>query len=728
MKFPKLTPKHVTEASLSFTFTRRAMVLGAVQGGIGALLAGRMAWISVAENEKYTLASESNRVNLTLVPPRRGWIIDRHGRPLAKNRTDFRVDIIPDRLRDKDTVIGTLARLLALAPEDGERIREDLEKAAGFQPVQVSDKLSYEQFAAVSVRLPDLPGVAPAQGYSRDYPAGPSVGHLLGFVGVASAKDYEERRDPLLITPGFKIGKDGLERAFETQLNGKPGAKRVEVTARGKIVRELTTRPDTPGKTIQLSIDAGLQEYAGRRLGTQSGSVVVMDCLTGDLLAMASMPSFDPNSFSDGISHLEWDMLSQDDHVPLRNKTLQGLYPPGSTVKPMAALSFLEAGLSPTETVHCGGAIRVGNGLFHCWKRGGHGAVDMHRGIAQSCDIYFYVMAQRIGMDAIAGMARRLGLGQRFDLPFPSQSYGTVPDPAWKLKKYDKEWQIYDTVNATIGQGYMLVNPTQMAVMAARIASGRQLSPKYVMDGRKHGGDPLGIPPEHLATVHAAMRDVVNGGGTGGAARTSAIPGLLMAGKTGTAQVRRITMAERRSGVRGNAALPFKLRDHALFLGFAPYDAPRYAIGCIIEHGGHVNRIQDAPMISADCISYLYDRPKLLEKLAGFEAGWGGTPQDRLARQLNDYRIKMGLAASTPANAADNASNAANAAQPPAPTTRAEEEEDSISETEAREGAAPAPAPAPAPSASTPAHEPILSPRDSSPVALPGAITPEGPR
>jgi len=659
MKFPKLTPKHITEASLSFTFTRRAMVLGGLQGGVGILLAARMGWISVAENEKYSLLSESNRVNLTLIPPRRGWIIDRHGKPLARNRTDFRVDIIPDRLRNKDAVIDTLARLLALGPDDVERIREDLEKAAGFQPVQVSDKLSYEQYAAVSVRLPDLPGVAPAQGYSRDYPAGPSVGHLLGYVGVASAKDYEERRDPLLITPGFKIGKEGLERSFERDLTGRPGAKRVEVTARGKVVRELTTRPDTPGKTIRLTIDAGLQEYAGRRLATQSGSVVVIDCQNGDVLAMASMPSFDPNSFSDGISHLEWNMLSEDDHVPLRNKTLQGLYPPGSTVKPMVALSFLEAGLSPDETVHCGGAIRVGNGLFHCWKRGGHGAVNMHRGIAQSCDIYFYVLAQRLGMQVIADMARRLGLGQKFPLPYPSQSYGTVPDPAWKLKKYGKEWQIYDTVNATIGQGYMLVNPTQLAVMASRLASGKMLMPNLLYGAKRPAPASLGISQEHLDIIHNAMSAVVNGGGTGGAARLP-IPGMLMAGKTGTAQVRRITMAERRGGVRGNASLPFKLRDHALFLGYAPYDNPRYAIATIIEHGGHTNRIEDAPMISADCISYLVDPVKAMERLETYEKGWGGTPQQRQKAQMNAYRLAKGLAPTLPSvDAAANASDPA---------------------------------------------------------------------
>jgi len=660
MKFPKLTPKHITEASLSFSFTRRAMVLGGFQGGMGALLAIRMGWISVAENEKYTLLSESNRVNLTLVPPRRGWILDRHGKPLARNRTDFRVDIIPDRLRDKDAVINTLARLLALAPEDVERIHEDLQKSAGFQPVQVSEKLSYEQFAAISVRLPDLPGVAPAQGFSRDYPAGPAVGHLLGYVGTASAEEYKKRKEPLLITPGFKVGKDGLERAFETELTGKAGAKRVEVTARGKIVRELTTRPDTPGKTVKLSIDADLQHYAGRRLATQSGSVVVIDCQTGDLLAMASMPSFDPNSFSDGISHLEWNMLSQDDHVPLRNKTLQGLYPPGSTVKPMAALSFLEGGLDPQETVHCGGAISVGNGRFHCWRRGGHGAVDMTRGIAQSCDIYFYVMAQRFGMQVIADMARRLGLGQRFPLPFPSQSYGTVPDPAWKQKKYGKDWQIYDTVNATIGQGYMLVNPTQMAVMAARLASGKMLMPNMLHNPNRAAPANLGINPENLEIIRNAMSAVVNGGGTGGAARVS-VPDILMAGKTGTAQVRRITMAERRSGVRGNASLPFKLRDHALFLGFAPYDNPRYAIATIIEHGGHTNRIEDAPMISGDVMTYLFDPAKAMEKLEAYEKNWGGPPETRLAAQTDAYRAAQGLAPSI--DEMNNATAASNASQ-----------------------------------------------------------------
>jgi len=659
MKLPFLKKKTVTEASLSFTFTRRAMVVGGLQGAIGALLVGRMGWISVAENEKYNLLSESNRVNLTLIPPRRGWIIDRNGRPLANNRTDFRVDLIPERVTDAENTIRSLAHLLALGDDEVERIKEELDKSAGFRPVQVAEKLSYDQFAAVSVRLPDLPGVSPSQGFSRNYPAGATVGHLLGYVGAASAKEYEERKNPLLITPGFKVGKDGLERAFDSELTGKPGAKRVEVTARGKIVRELTTRPDTPGNAIKLTIDAGLQEYAGRRLATQSGSVVVIDCHNGDVLAMASMPSFDPNSFSDGISHLEWDMLSKDDHVPLRNKTLQGLYPPGSTVKPMVALALLEAGISPMDTVNCPGAIRVGNTLFHCHKRRGHGSLNMRGAIAQSCDIYFYQMAQRIGMDRIASMARRVGMGQKFDLPFPSQSFGTVPDPAWKLKKYNQKWQVYDTVNATIGQGYMLINPLQMAVMAARLATGRQLMPNFIFGAHRPAPAPVGVNEEHLVTIRDAMSAVVNGGGTGGAARIP-LPGVMMAGKTGTAQVRRITMAERGGGVRSNASLPFKLRDHALFQGFAPFDNPRYAIACILEHGGHVNRIEDAPMIAADTMTFLFDPAKAMEKLETIEKDWGGPPAERMARQMAAYKLAKAIEkGQAPPAEATNAMNVA---------------------------------------------------------------------
>ncbi|MDE2301045.1 MAG: penicillin-binding protein 2, partial [Sphingomonadales bacterium] len=407
----------ITPGMLANSFERRSVVLGALQGGVGLLLATRLGYIALAQNEHYRLMAESNRVSLSLIPPRRGWILDSHGQPLASNRADFRVDLIPERLVDTDRTLEELAPLLSLSAIQLQDIRDKLDAAHGFQPVELASHLDWEKFAAISVRTPDLPGVQPERGFAREYPTGPSVGHLVGYVGPASAKDYEKERNPLLITPGFKIGKDGLEKRFDGKLRGVPGARRVEVTASGRIVRDLETREDIPGDPIHLTVDGGLQDYAARRLGPESGAVVVLDIHSGDILAFVSMPSFDPNSFSDGIGRLEWKMLADDDHVPLRNKILHGLYPPGSTVKPTVALSFLEAGLDPNEATVCTGGLRVGNRVFHCWNHHGHGRVDMLKGIYQSCDVYFYHFAQRMGMDVIAAMMRRMGWGQTFPLP-----------------------------------------------------------------------------------------------------------------------------------------------------------------------------------------------------------------------------------------------------------------------------------------------------------------------
>lgn len=664
----------VTEQSQSYSFSRRAVMLGVAQGGVGLMLAGRMAWLSIAENEHYQAMSESNRVNMTLVPPRRGWIVDRNGAPIANNRTDFRVDIIPDRLEDKDRVLAVLGQILSLPPEEIERINIDLKHAAGFQPVQVIENLDWERFAAVSVRLPELPGVAPTRGFSRNYPAGAAVAHLTGYVGAASADQYRETKDPLMVTPGFKLGKDGLEKTLEPSLRGSPGAKRVEVTARGKLVRELETRPDVPGKTARLTIDAGLQEYAARRLGTNSGSVVMIDCDTGDILAMVSMPAYDPNLFSDGISHLEWKMLSDNDHVPLMNKTLQGLYPPGSTVKPMNALALLNAGVSATERVNCSGAMRLGTGVFHCHKRGGHGPLDMKNAVMQSCDIYFYEMARRVGYDAIAPVARMLGLGQKFDLPFGSQRYGTMPDSAWKQKKYKTSWTIADSLNASIGQGYVLANPFQLAVMAARIGSGKNLIPRLLMNGPAPVPQPLPYAAEHLAVVREAMFGVVNQGGTGGRSRML-VPGVALAAKTGTAQVRRITMSERAGGVLKNSQLPFKMRDHALFVCFAPADKPKYAMAVVLEHNGHTVANLDTPLTGRDIMTYMFDRERAMASLAEVEPTWGGDIATRAAAEAAAYRAAatapppaVGLAteqnagAPTDAPAVEAATAAANAA------------------------------------------------------------------
>jgi len=621
-----------TTSSLSQSFDRRSFVIGGIQGGIGLLLAARMGYIAVAENEKYKMEAESNRVNLSLIPPRRGWILDRNGAPLASNRADFRIDIIPDRLSNPAATVTELSSLLDFSLAETEDLRDRIEKSAGFQPVPVASGLDYETFAAVSVRLPDLHGVVPQRGFSRYYPTGPSVGHLIGYVGPASREEYEADPSPLLVTPGFKVGKDGLEKQFEQTLRGQPGARRVEVTASGRIVRDLETREDVQGQPIRLTIDGPLQDYAARRIGLESGSVVVIDCLTGDLMCMASMPSFDPNSFSDGIGRVEYQMLREDERVPLRNKVLKGLYPPGSTVKPMVAMSFLEAGLDPEESTFCGGGLRVGNRVFHCWNRRGHGQVNMSKGIYQSCDVYFYYFAQKLGMDVIAPMARRCGLGQEFPLPVTSQFYGTVPDPAWKLKKYGREWQAFDTVNATIGQGYMLFNPLQLAVYASRIATGNKVMPRMLLDGSKPGFESMNFHGDHVQIIQKAMSDVINGPGTAGRARLP-IPDVLMAGKTGTAQVVSLNVSSGKGG-------PWKYRDHGLFICFAPFDNPRYACAVVIEHGGGSG---SAYPVARDVMTFLFDPAKALDALHTLESQWGGTAQERMAANYARFAAAAGV-------------------------------------------------------------------------------------
>jgi penicillin-binding protein 2 len=617
--------KQVTSGQLDFTFTRRAMFVGGVQAAVGLTVAARMSYIAVADNEKYKLLAESNRVNLTIIPPRRGWFIDRYGKPIANNRSDFRVDIIPDRLVNKEATIATLAELLSLDSDEVDRINRELKLAQGFQPVQVADGLDYERFAAVSVRLPDLPGVSPRQGYSRYYPTGAAVGHLIGYVGTVSSEEYQKNKNPLLITPGFKVGKDGLEKTLEDQLQGQPGAKRTEVTARGKIVRELTTRPDTPGKPVQLTIDIDLHNYAARRLGLESGSVVIFDCLTGDILTMASMPCYDPNSFSDGIGRVEWKMLNSDDHIPMLNKALQGLYPPGSTLKPMAGLALLKHGVDPEETVSCGGGYRLGNRVFKCLGR--HGPMNMSSAIMKSCNTYFYSMAHRIGYDNIAPVARELGLGQEFELPFPSQRYGTVPDSAWKMRKYDQLWTASDTLNAVIGQGYIIASPFQLALMSARIASGLNIQPEILM--KKRGTPtPLSFPKEHLDVVREGMNLVVNGAGTAVRSRLQ-LENIAMAGKTGTAQVRRIAGSQRgQSGA-------WKYRDHGLFVCFAPVDQPRYGAAVVIEHG--MGGARAAAPIAKDVLTFIYDRDQAMKSLEALEAGWGGNIEQRMAAKYNAF-------------------------------------------------------------------------------------------
>jgi penicillin-binding protein 2 len=620
MKHQPITPVHQ-----SLTFSRRMMVFGGAQAAIGALLVGRLGWLSIAENEHYSLLSESNRVQLIVVPPRRGWLVDRNGVPIAINRSDFRVDLVPQQLEQPEQTLKSLAKILDLDTDAMDRILRDLKQSRGFQPVQVAENVPSEQYAALMVRLPELPGVRPMRGFSRYYPHGPAVAHLVGYVGTPSAEEYEKTKNPLFLTPGFKIGKQGLEKTLEPYVRGTPGGQRIEVTARGKLVKELDPQPDRSGQTVKLTIDAGLQEFAARRMGDNSGALVAMDVASGDLLAYVSMPAFDPNSFSQGIGRTEWKMLSENDHIPLLNKVAQGLYPSGSTIKPAMALAFLKQGIDPNRKFHCSGGVQIGNRYFR--DDAAHGTVDMHSAIEHSCNAYFWAMGLKTDPQLTTEMVNYLGYGQEFDLPIPSQRFGTMPSPSWLEEKYHRQWQGYDTANTSIGQGYVLVNPIQLAVMPARIASGTLVQPRLLMGTPRKPIPPLAVDPEHLDYVRKAMAAVVNEHGTAVASKLP-LDGVLMAGKTGTAQVFKL-------GARGHQS-NWALRDHALFIAFAPADKPRYAIGCIIEHGGF-GASAAAPIVK-DTMTYLFDKQKAYAALAPLEEQWGGTLAERNARELN--RIK----------------------------------------------------------------------------------------
>jgi penicillin-binding protein 2 len=610
------------------------LMLGGAQAAVGALLVGRLGWLSIVQNEKYQLLSESNRVQLIPVPPRRGWIIDRFGKPIAINKASFRVDIIPQQMEKGRDIVPEVARLLQLDDDDVDRIRHDLAQSRGFQPVSVADNVPYDQYAAITVRLPDLPGVAASQGFTRFYPGGSTVGQLVGYVGAASAEEYEkENKNPLLLVPGVKIGKEGLEKTLEPILRGQPGGQRVEVTARGKIVKELDPKPDISGGTVQLTIDADLHQYAARRIGDQSAAVVVIDVSNGDILAMPSMPSFDPNNFSDGISQAEWKMLSQDDHLPLVDKALESLYPSGSTIKPSMALALLNAGIDRKQIVNCTGAFQLGNHTFHCDRR--HGPLDMDGAVVHSCDVYFYTMCLRVGADKLAPMVRSMGFGEKFDLPFETQRYGTIPDPEWMMRKYHRKWQGYDTVNMSIGQGMVLINPLQLGVMASRLATGQRVVPRQLKSKPVVPQTELAVGQDHLDFIRKAMWGVVDHG-TAAAAKFP-IPGIQMAGKTGTAQTHNLS-----AGERGNyTAANWKLRDHSLFMAFVPFDNPRYACGTIVEHGGFGAAVA-APLVR-DTLTFLYDKKKALEALNAFEQSIGGPLDERIARKTAAWRQANGL-------------------------------------------------------------------------------------
>jgi penicillin-binding protein 2 len=577
-------------------FTRRALLLAGGQSVLLAVLGVRLYHLQVEQSDRYMTLAEDNRINLRLLPPPRGFILDRRGRPLATNQLDYRVVVVAEQAGDVERTLLALSQIVAVSDTDVRRVLREMKRKRKFVPVTIRENLSWEDVARIEVQTLDLPGISIEAGETRSYPHDRLLSHVLGYVAPVSEED--QNNDPLLQLPGFRIGKAGIEKVYDRSLRGSAGRSQVEVNAVGRVIRELNRKEGQPGANVTLTLDLELQQFAYDRFGDEVGSAVVIDVQTGDVLAIVSNPGYDPNIFTRGLTAQEWRELVRSPRGPLINKAITGQYAPGSTFKPVVALAGLERGaMTPATRISCRGKVALGNAEFHCWRRGGHGSVDLKLGIVQSCDCYFYEVARRTGVDAISAMANRLGLGMTTGIDLPSEKPGVMPTRAWKEARMGGSWHQGETLVAGIGQGYVLTTPLQLAVMTARLANGSfAVSPRLVRDApavAAHGGprvqppfERLQVNPVHLRLVQDAMDAVVNAGN--GTAKSSAIrdPSWLMAGKTGTSQVRRITRAERATGVKKNEHLPWERRDHALFIGYAPLHAPKFAVAVIVEHGG----------------------------------------------------------------------------------------------------------------------------------------------
>jgi len=574
--------------------TRRAALLAGGQAALGAALAARMYQLQVLEKDRYTVLADENRINLRLLAPPRGRIVDRFGVALADNRRNYRVVVVPEQAGDLEATLTAIGTLIEIGDADRRRVLRDARRKHSFVPLVVRANLSWEEMARIEVAVPELAGVAIEQGMIRDYPYGAAVAHVLGYVAAVSEKELTG--DPLLELPDFRIGKSGIEKARDVRLRGIAGTSQIEVNAYGRVVREIDNRPGQPGQDAVLGLDMTMQDFVMRRCASEpSISCVLLDAVTGDVLALVSSPSFDPTLFSTGLTPALWQELSTDPRNPLTDKAIGGVYPPGSTFKPVVALAALDAGtITPDTAVTCPGYLELGDATFHCWKKGGHGTLRLRDAIKQSCDVFFYETARRTGIDRIAAMARRFGFGAALGLDIPGERGGLMPTRDWKLATTGTAWQPGETVITGIGQGSVVATPLQVATMAARLVTGRAIVPHLLREERlPAGGDQrlpgfpsLGIDPHHLALVLDGMGAVVNEqGGTAYAARITD-PALAMGGKSGTSQVRRISQSERDHGVRKSIEIPWKERDHALFTAFAPVGAPRYVCAVVIEHGG----------------------------------------------------------------------------------------------------------------------------------------------
>ena len=574
----------------SKVFTRRAFVIGSLQlVGLG-ILGTRLAWLQVKQGSRYKMLSDKNRINMRMIAPLRGEIVDRFGVPLAINVQNYRVLVVPEQTDDLKKSLYSLQQFIPIDQKTLDRVMRDAKKNAKFVPIKIRDDLTWEEVAKVEVNLPDLPGLMIDTGQVRRYPYGQATAHVAGYVGAVSEKEIND--DPVLTLPGFKIGKTGIEKRFDLAMRGKAGAAEVEVNVVGREVRELRRKDARKGSRVTLTIDGELQRFTQDVLGQEkSSSAVIMDAHTGAVYALASNPGFDPNLFVRGIPSDIYQGLLEDDAVPLTNKAISGQYPPGSTFKMVTALAALDAGIiNERTTVFCPGHYEYGRDKFHCWRRGGHGGVNLKKALEQSCDTFFYKISTDIGIERIADMARRLGLGETLGLELDAERAGLVPDKKWKKGRFGERWHHGETIVSSIGQGSMLATPLQLAVMTARLVNGgfavKPWMVGYVGQNQMSQLEwpSLNFKDWHMNIIKSGMRAVVNN--ERGTAYGSRIleGGMEMGGKTGTSQVRRITKEQRLQGIK-NEDLPWNRRHHALFVGYAPLKNPKYVCAVVVEHG-----------------------------------------------------------------------------------------------------------------------------------------------
>ena len=571
-------------------FTRRTLLIAGAQVAAFGGLAARLYQVQVVEGGKYATLAETNRVSARLIAPPRGRLLDRTGAPVANNRQNWRALLVAEQAQDVGATLDAFSRIVPLADHERARIERDVRRHRRFIPVTVREFLEWEEMARLEVNAPDLPGILIDLGTTRQYPLGPALAHVVGYVAPPGEADMGE--EPMLALPGIRVGRAGLEKHHELALRGRAGAVQIEVNAVGRAIRELVRQDGVPGDDITLTIDAGLQQQVIGHLGEESASAVVLDARNGEVLAMATNPSFDPSLFDSGVSQAQWVEWTNNRRAPLINKAVAGLYAPGSTFKMVVALAGLEAkAITPTDRINCPGYLDLGDTRFHCWRKGGHGVLELRGGLKNSCDVFFYEVARRTGIDHIAAMAKRFGLGVRLDIELPGARAGFVPTREWRIAQ-GKPWNLGDTVVHGIGQGFLQLTPLSLATMAARIATGRAVEPHLTraiggvaQPGRDVGEWPtLGLPERELHAVREGMWAVVNErDGTAPIARL-AFPNIQMAGKTGSSQVRRVSREQREHGFKSEN-LPWEFRPHALFVAFAPYDAPRYALAVVVEHG-----------------------------------------------------------------------------------------------------------------------------------------------